>query len=82
MMGLVKPIRFSQSARRHRIGKAHAYYVMATGTYAFETDPKTGAPTVIFSGLDDRGAHLTVVVVELADRFLVIHVKPTYPKER
>ena len=78
----MKPIRFSQSARRHRIGKAHAYYVMATGAYEFDTDPKTGAPTVVFTGPDDRGADLTVVVVELSDRFLVIHVKPTYPKER
>jgi hypothetical protein len=55
---------------------------MATGAFAFETDPKTEAPTIVFTGADDRGADLTVVVVELSDRFLVIHVKPTYPKER
>ena len=62
----MKPIRFTRSARRHRIGKTHALYVM-----------NTAEPLI-----EDRGitwiGELTVVLVERPEVFLVIHVMPNY----
>lgn len=74
----VKPIRFSQSARKHRIGKGHVYSVIATAPVEVTTDPVTGREGLIWVGPDDRGVTLTVLLLELADCFLVIHVQPAY----
>lgn len=68
----VKPIRFTRSARRHRIGKAHALYVMNTA------EPIIEDRGITWIGEDDRGVELTVVLVERPDVFLVIHVMPNY----
>jgi hypothetical protein len=60
-------IRFSRSARKHRIGKAHAMHVINT------TDPVLVPATEkydeqwVWSGDDDRGP----------DCMLIIHVQPT-----
>ncbi|MGH9040801.1 MAG: hypothetical protein ACRDZ3_11285 [Acidimicrobiia bacterium] len=78
----MKPLRFSKSARRHRIGRGHAYYVIVTGSYAFETDPQTGNPAIIVVGRDTRGVELTIVLIELEEMFLVIHVQPTYQRRK
>jgi hypothetical protein len=75
---LVRRIRFTQSARRHRIGKAHALAVI-----------RTHPPTVVpppgpeldeqwhWIGFDDRGLELEVIAVLTEKCLLVIHVMPT-----
>ncbi len=75
---MFKPIRFSQAARKHRIGKAHAFYVMVTAPVIEETDSKSGDPALIWVGRDARGVELTIVVVEKETYFVVTHVQPTY----
>lgn len=67
----VKPIRFTRSARRHRIGKAHALAVMNTA------EPVLDEQGIGWIGADDRGIELEVYLVERPDVFLVIHVMPT-----
>jgi hypothetical protein len=73
-------IRFTQSARRHRIGRASARHVLAT------TDPtpvttSSGAKAWLYVGPDERGRELEVIALEVADAaqpyLLVIHVMPT-----
>ena len=73
-------IRFTQSARRHRIGRASARHVLAM------TDPtpvttSSGAQAWLYVGPDERGRELEVIALEVADAaqpyLLVIHVMPT-----
>jgi hypothetical protein len=73
-------IRFAQSARRHRIGRASARHVLAT------TDPTpvtttSGAKVWLYIGPDERGRELEIIALEVADAaqpyLLVIHVMPT-----
>ncbi len=73
-------IRFTQSARRHRIGRASARHVLAT------TDPtpvttSSGAKAWLYVGPDERGRELEVIALEVAGAaqpyLLVIHVMPT-----
>ena len=75
-----REIRFTQSARRHRIGRASARHVLAT------TDPtpvttSSGADAWLYVGPDERGRELEIVALEVVDAgqpyLLVIHVMPT-----
>ena len=67
----------ARSARKHRIGRAHALHVI-------DTTAPTHVPAVdgfdareVWLGPDDRGIELEIVAVVLADEWLVIHVMPT-----
>lgn len=73
----VKPIRFSRSARRHKIGKAHAYHVMSSSEPTIVTDPQTKQSTLSWIANDSLQRELEIVAVETGDCFLVIHVMPT-----
>ena len=75
-------IRFTRSARRHRIGRASARRVMAS------TDPTpvttgSGAEAWLYVGRDERGRKLEIIAVEVQPAtggppyLLVIHVMPT-----
>ncbi|MHB8319134.1 MAG: hypothetical protein ACYDEP_07905 [Acidimicrobiales bacterium] len=70
-------VRWFRSARRHRIGKAHAMYVLST------TDPvRVRATTnldarLVWVGADDRGIELEIVALDLPEAIVVIHVMPT-----
>ena len=71
-----KEVRFTKSARKHRIGKAHVLFVLES------REPITVLPIdgedqkLLWIGFDDRGVELEVVALELADYILVIHVMP------
>lgn len=75
-------IRFTQSARRHRIGKAHARYVM--GAYEPTRIPADDehSERLVWVGMDDRGLELEIVAVLETDYLLVIHVMPRSLKTR
>lgn len=73
----MRVVRFTTSARKHRISKTRALQAMADA----------GAPAVIpgsgdlderllFIGRDERGVELEVIAVEQPDHLLVIHVMP------
>jgi len=70
-------IRFTRSARKHRIGKAHALHAMASAVPTLI--PGTGGldDTLLYIGTDDRGLELEIVAVVKPDCLLVIHVMPT-----
>lgn len=70
-------IKWARSARKHRIGRAHAAYVIETAPSAFEPSPAPHLqPRLRWVGADDRGVELEVVAV-VTDVLLVIHVMPT-----
>ena len=75
-------IRFTQAARKHRIGRASVRHVMAT-VAPIGTITAQGSPAWIYTGRDEWGRELEVIAVEIEqaegrDPFLiVIHVMPT-----
>ena len=75
-------LRFTKSARKHRIGRASARYVLATAEPTAITTT-TGADAWLYVGPDERGRELEVIALEVhpADGgrryLLVIHVMPT-----
>ena len=72
----VKPLRFTRSARKHRIGKTSARYVIATTTPVIGQDPTGQMTTRSWLGPDERGRELEIVAIECPDCWLVVHVMP------
>ena len=70
-------IRFTQSARKHRIGKARAKYVIRNYEPILVKNEDGIEEKRIWVGRDDRGLELEIVAVAANDYFLVIHVMPT-----
>jgi hypothetical protein len=70
-------IRFTQSARKHRIGKARAKYVIRNYEPILVKNEAGIEEKRIWVGRDDRGLELEIVAVAANDYFLVIHVMPT-----
>lgn len=73
----VEAVRFARSARKHRVGRAHAMHVIETSPprdvpAAGEFDPRK-----VWLGLDDRGVELEIVAVVLPGELLIVHVMPT-----
>ena len=74
-------IRFAQSARRHRIGKARAMFVMENNPFqTLATD--NDKVQQIWVALDDRDLELEVIAVVLVNCLLVTHVMPTALRRR
>ena len=69
-------IRFTQSARKHRIGKARALYVLEQYQPMEVHDSKTGEQNLRWIGIDDRGLELEIIAVVTPEYLLVIHVMP------
>jgi len=67
---------FSQSARRHRIGRAHALHVMNTVVPEVIEADAVNRSRLLWIGPDDRGPSLEIVAVQEPDYLLVIHVMP------
>ena len=77
-----REIRFTQSARRHRIGQASARHVLA-GTEPTPVTTSSGTDAWLYIGPDERERELEIIALDVqppdggqAYR-LVIHVMPT-----
>ncbi len=70
-------VRFTTSARKHRIGRARALQAMED---AGEPDLIPGGDglddRLLFIGHDERGVQLEVIAIAQPDHLLVIHVMP------
>ena len=69
--------RFTQSARKHRIGKTRALYVI---NHYLPINIQSDAEIkekLLWIGQDDRGLELEIVAIVSDDYLLVIHVMPT-----
>lgn len=69
--------RFTQSARKHRIAKGRALFVI--DNYLPEEAPHfvPGEQKMFWRGLDDRGLELEIVGIQIDTIVLVIHVMPS-----
>ena len=74
---MTRKIRFTQNARKHKIGQAHALFVIESnepmrmpGFFPYEWK-------LTWIGVDDRGLELEVIGVEFENEIFVIHVIPT-----
>ena len=75
-------IRFTRSARKHRVGRARAVYVIEHA-YAVVRQTRPDQSVVMFLGDDDTGRALEVGAVEVhEDLLLVIHVMDLREKFR
>ena len=73
----MRRVKFTQSARKRRIGKAH---VLAAMNSAGEPTVVAGAPgeddRLLWIGVDDRGVELEIIGVDLPAYLLIMHVMP------
>jgi len=69
-------VRFTQSARRHRIGKAYAMHVINTTLPITVPTDEQLPDRLVWIGKDDRGLELEVVGLVEPDYLLIIHVMP------
>jgi len=74
-------VRWSQSSRRHGIGRAPARHVMTT-VDPTESTTTSGEAALLWVGTDDRGVELEIVAAVLPELYLVIHVMPTALRRR
>lgn len=81
-MGM-KKLRFYRSARKHRIGQAHALHVVRSGPPAIvpAADP-TLKDRWVWIGPDDRGIELEVIGILTDNALVIIHVMPTALRRR
>jgi hypothetical protein len=75
-------IRYAQSARKHRIGRAHAHHVMENNPYVVITSDESDRTQYVWVALDDRGLELEIIGVVLEDYVLITHVMPTSLRRR
>jgi hypothetical protein len=75
-------VRFTQSARRHRIGKAHALEVMRTFEPEVVPADTSNRERLVWVGEDDRGLTLEIVAIVEVDCLLVVHVMPHQYRRR
>lgn len=69
-------VRFTQSARRHRIGNARALHVMNNAEPVTVHADDDLRERLLWIGPDDRGLDLEVIAIVEPDYLLVIHVMP------
>jgi len=70
-------VRWYRSARRHRIGKAHAMHVIASTEPTSVPASGTTDARLVWIGRDDRGIELEIVALDREDAVVVIRVMPT-----
>ncbi len=75
-------VRFSRSARKHRIGKAHVIYIMDHVQPTVIHADADSDERLLWIGTDDRGVELEVVALKLPGLLLVIHAMPTHYHRR
>lgn len=70
-------IKFTQSARKHRIGKVHALHVIENYEPVVSYLVKEQLKQYEWNGFDSRDRELEIVARQLGETLLVIHVMPT-----
>jgi hypothetical protein len=75
-------IRFTRGSRKHRIGRAHAKYVIETIEPRVIPATESADERIVWIGPDDRGVELEIVALALPEYWLVIHVMPTQYRAR
>lgn len=69
-------VQFTQSARRHRIGKAHPLRVMTSCEPEVIPTDANNRERLVWVGEDDRGLTLEIAAIVEVNCLLVVHVMP------
>jgi hypothetical protein len=71
-----KNIRFTSNARKHKIGAAHAKFVIENNVAIRTQGQNEFEHRLFWVGVDERGLELEIAGIEFEDEILVIHVMP------
>ena len=71
-----KNIRFTSNARKHKIGAAHARFVIENNVAIRTQGQNEFEHRLFWVGVDDRGLELEIAGIEFEDEILIIHVMP------
>jgi hypothetical protein len=71
-----KNIRFTSNARKHKIGAAHAKFVIENNVAIRTQGQNEFEHRLFWVGVDDRGLELEIAGIEFEDEILIIHVMP------
>jgi hypothetical protein len=71
-------IRFTQSARKHRVGRESARHVMEHHEPGREEATSERSARLYWVGMDERRRELEIVAIVEPDYLLVVHVMPTH----
>jgi hypothetical protein len=74
-------IRFTKSARKHRIGKARVLLALQNAHTVLPLPAMGPDARTMHYGTDDRGLDLEIVTIQLPDYLLVIHAMPSKYRE-
>ena len=77
-----REIRWFRSARRHKIGRAHALHVIRSTTPLEVEATDSHDARLVWTGEDGRGVELEIVALDLLAAIVVIHVMPTELRKR
>ena len=77
-----RDIRFTSKSRKHKIGKAHALFVMENNEPLREPGIEDFECKLLWTGFDDRGLELEIVGVEFETEILIIHAMPLSYRRR
>ena len=73
----MRRVKFTQSARKRRIGKAHVLVAMNdAGEPTVVAGDEGEDDRLLWIGVDDRGIELEIIGVDLPDYLLIMHVMP------
>ena len=75
-------IKFTQAARKHRIGKARVTYVIENYEYRVLESDDEKKIQYVWVAEDDRGIELEIIGVVLESYVLITHVMPTSFRRR
>ena len=78
----MKDIRFTSDARKHKIGAAHARFVVENNVAERTPGQNEFEHRLFWVGINDRGLELEIAGVEFEDEILIIHVMPTNFRRR
>jgi hypothetical protein len=71
-----KDIRFTSDARKHKIGAAHARFVIENSVAVRTPGQNEFEHRLFWVGVDNRGLELEIAGIEFEDEILIIHVMP------
>ena len=79
---MMKNIRFTSDARKHKIGAAHARFVVENKVAERTPGQNEFEHRLFWIGVDDRGLELEIAGIEFEEEILIIHVMPTNFRRR
>jgi hypothetical protein len=75
-------IKFTQAARKHRIGKARAIFVIENNSFFVIRSDEGNKIQYVWVAVDDREIELEIIGVVVEDYVLITHVMPTSLRRR